>query len=88
MTYIPKVNDYVKWETKGQEGWVYFKCKDYITIETVYGKRIKKTTSTVNYIVMIEYWYCVIIINGMNWSISNAVKSLEIMGKSPGTKSN
>ena len=34
MTYIPKVNDYVKWETKSQEGWVYFKCKDYITIET------------------------------------------------------
>ena len=34
MTYIPKVNDYVKWETKGQEGWVYFKCDDYITIET------------------------------------------------------
>jgi hypothetical protein len=34
MTYIPKVNDYVKWKTKGQEGWVYFKHEDYITIET------------------------------------------------------
>ena len=34
MSYIPNVNDYVKWKTKGQEGWVYFKCKDYITIET------------------------------------------------------
>ena len=32
MTYIPKVNDYVKW-TKGVEGWVYFKCDEYITIE-------------------------------------------------------
>lgn len=32
MTYEPKVNDYVKW-TKGVEGWVYFKDKEYITIE-------------------------------------------------------
>jgi len=32
MTYEPQVNDYVKW-TKGVEGWVYFKDKEYITIE-------------------------------------------------------
>lgn len=32
MSYDPKVNDYVKW-TKGVEGWVYFKSKEYITIE-------------------------------------------------------
>lgn len=32
MIYDPKINDYVKW-TKGVEGWVYFKCNDYITIE-------------------------------------------------------
>ena len=35
--YIPKVNDYVIWD-KGQygkdEGWVYFFCEEYITIET------------------------------------------------------
>jgi hypothetical protein len=30
--YEPKVNDYVNW-TKGIEGWVYFKNKEYITIE-------------------------------------------------------
>jgi len=34
MEYDPKVNDYVKW-TKGVEGWVYFKDKEYITIEYV-----------------------------------------------------
>lgn len=34
MSYIPNVNDYVKWKTKGQEGWVYFKHEEYITIET------------------------------------------------------
>tara|TARA_B100000287_G_scaffold64755_1_gene56240 strand:+ start:525 stop:800 length:276 start_codon:yes stop_codon:yes gene_type:complete len=35
--YIPKVNDYVIWD-KGEygsdEGWVYFFCDEYITIET------------------------------------------------------
>ena len=34
MTYEPKVNDYVEWNNgKGVEGWVYFKDKEYITIE-------------------------------------------------------
>jgi hypothetical protein len=32
MTYEPQINDYVKWN-KGVEGWVYFKDKNYITIE-------------------------------------------------------
>jgi hypothetical protein len=32
MSYTPEVNDYVTW-TKGVEGWVYFKDKEYITIE-------------------------------------------------------
>ena len=35
--YVPKVNDYVIWD-KGEygkdEGWVYFFCDEYITIET------------------------------------------------------
>ena len=37
MSYIPKVDDYVIWD-KGEygsdEGWVYFFCDEYITIET------------------------------------------------------
>jgi len=32
MSYIPEVNDYVTW-SKGVEGWVYFKDKEYLTIE-------------------------------------------------------
>jgi hypothetical protein len=32
MTYEPKINDYVKWKPH-IKGWVYFKCKEYITIE-------------------------------------------------------
>ena len=31
MTYIPQVDDYVKW--KNHEGWVYFKCDQSISIE-------------------------------------------------------
>lgn len=34
MTYEPKINDYVKW-SKGVEGWVYFRCEEYITIEYI-----------------------------------------------------
>ena len=30
-SYSPKLDDYVKW--KNDEGWVYFVCPDYITIE-------------------------------------------------------
>jgi len=31
MSYIPEVNDYVKW--KDHEGWVYYKGDEYLTIE-------------------------------------------------------
>jgi hypothetical protein len=32
---MPEVNQYVKWHHNGHvdEGWVYFKCPEYITIE-------------------------------------------------------
>ena len=35
MPYTPQIDDYVKWKQKhfDDEGWVYFKCPDYITIE-------------------------------------------------------
>lgn len=32
MIYEPQVNDYVKWKPH-ISGWVYFKCKEYVTIE-------------------------------------------------------
>lgn len=31
--YLPKINDYVIWKNKNLEGWVYFKCNSYVTIE-------------------------------------------------------
>jgi len=34
MNYEPQVNDFVSWnDGKGVEGWVYFKCEEYVTIE-------------------------------------------------------
>jgi hypothetical protein len=33
MSYAPQLNDYITWK-KGIAGWVYFKCDEYITIET------------------------------------------------------
>lgn len=33
MSYIPEVNDYIIWEKGRVEGWIYFKDKEYITIE-------------------------------------------------------
>ena len=35
MLYTPQIDDYVKWDHAGHidQGWVYFKCDDYITIE-------------------------------------------------------
>ena len=44
--YVPKVNDYVIWD-KGKygidEGWVYFYCEEYITIETGVRPKPKET---------------------------------------------
>lgn len=34
--YVPEVNDYVIWDNgKGIEGWIYFRDKEYITIEHI-----------------------------------------------------
>ena len=34
-TYVPEVDDYVKWNKENHpvEGWVYYKDQKYITIE-------------------------------------------------------
>ena len=43
MNFEPKVNDYVKWKnSKEVEGWVYFKCEQYITIETDVWEKTKE----------------------------------------------
>ena len=64
MSYIPKVNDYVKW--RNHQGWVYFKDIDneYITIEIGVKIKPKSTYSRVqlhrkDHILIVchsEYW--------------------------------
>lgn len=41
MKYIPKVNDYVIWKDN-IGGWVYFKEKEYITIEMMVRPKDKE----------------------------------------------
>lgn len=35
MNYHPNIDDYVIWKNRFVEGWVYFKCSNYITIEVL-----------------------------------------------------
>ena len=48
--YEPEVDDYVRWDKQSSintdEGWVYFKCDQYITIET--GVRPRPTCESTN----------------------------------------
>lgn len=41
MSYIPEINHYVIWKDH-LSGWIYFKCENYITIETVVRPKIKE----------------------------------------------
>lgn len=39
--YTPNINDYVKWNND-LDGWVYFKCSSYITIEVTVRPKNKE----------------------------------------------
>ena len=61
MSYIPEVNDYVQW--KQHEGWVYFKCDEYITIEI--GTNDKNCQQLINgthhkkdHILLVCHYWC------------------------------
>jgi hypothetical protein len=45
---------------KVNEGWVYFKCDDYITIETYVWEKDQENYEDCPYIVWIEFWFSVI----------------------------
>jgi hypothetical protein len=42
MSYRPRVNDYVKWDQRQLDGWVYFYCEKYITIEMMVSPKDEK----------------------------------------------
>ena len=65
--YQPKVDDYVKW--RKLEGWVYFKCADYITIEI--GVR-EKPDHCVNFHKKV---HCLVLCYSVYWHEVQYVKS-------------
>jgi len=61
MLYKPRKDDYVKW--KHLEGWVYFVCPDYITIEVGVKEKCKEqfiggTFHKKNYFLVFCYSIC------------------------------
>ena len=56
MTYTPRVHDYVKWHHNGNvdEGWVYFKGDEYLTIEVSVKD---KPDELVHWLVVCHHWY-------------------------------
>ena len=70
-SYFPQVDDYVKWHHNGSvdEGWVYFKGDEYLTIEvSVKDKPHCEYTKEEKHKRFIVWW-CVIIGSGMNWNM-------------------
>lgn len=64
-TYVPRVDDYVKWNRNGSvdEGWVYFKCDEYITIEVRVKDKPKceytvvEKHKKIHVLVVCQHWY-------------------------------
>lgn len=67
MSYIPQVNDYVKW--KHLEGWVYFQCEDYITIEV----SVKPKTDDI--MPRHKMWHCCVLCYHHDWNKLKYIKS-------------
>ena len=78
MSYEPEVNDYVIWEVDTwngkmiDEGWVYFKCDEYITIET-HVKPKPKCQYTKNE--RHKFIHTLLLCHNWNWSQLKYVKS-------------
>jgi len=67
MSYIPEVNDYVKW--RHLEGWVYFHCDDYITIEV----SVKPKSDDI--MPRHKMWHCLVLCYHHNWNELQYLKS-------------
>ena len=70
VNYIPKVNDYVRW--KNNEGWIYFKCDNCVTIEINTSPREFpfRTNTEVHY-----KYHTLLVCYSYNWSELEYVKS-------------
>jgi hypothetical protein len=75
MSYIPHVNDYVKWTAslnKVIEGWVYFRCEDYITIEV----SVKPKSDDI--MPRHKMCHCLVLCYNHNWNELEYIKSREL----------
>jgi len=75
MSYIPEVNDYVKWTdslNKVIEGWVYFRCEDYITIEV----SVKPKSDDI--MPRHKMCHCLVLCYNHNWNELEYIKSREL----------
>ena len=78
MSYEPEVNDYVIWEVDTwngkmiDEGWVYFMCDEYITIET-HVKPKPKCQYTKNE--RHKFIHCLVLCYHHQWDQLKCVKS-------------
>jgi len=90
MTYTPQVNDYVKW-TENVEGWVYFKCNSYITIETDIRPKEEGCPHHQNYHVLVlcyrDQWDKLKYIKSRKSVHEKEEDNLEILGKGTGGES-
>ena len=59
MSYVPVVDDYVKW--RNVEGWVYYVGEEYITIEVA----VKDKPD--NYVMFHKKVHCNIVCPNWNW---------------------
>ena len=72
--YNPKVDDYVIWNNKNLEGWIYFVCSSYVTIETLVRP---KDEENYNHSPIHRNERLLAICYSSNWSELNYVKSRE-----------
>ena len=66
MLYTPRVDDYVKF--RGVEGWVYFVCSEYITIE------ISVKDKPDSYVGFHKKVHCLVLCYIQNWNELEYVK--------------
>jgi len=83
-TFDPLVNDYVRWPRINHidEGWVYFKCEEYITIEV--GVKPKKTCNYVRNVLHCND-HILVVCHSHLWDELQYVKSRETNNENSNT---
>ena len=70
MTYIPKVNDYVRW--RHIEGWVYFVDSEYFSIEIATKDKSEESYKDSTFHRKV---HCLVVCHHYYWSEVNYIKN-------------